>query len=508
MRRKMLIDIAAIIVTLVIAVYAPFSTRAATGPLESLQKVRVGLGGPITSLDPASAQDPFSYQPGVLIAGQLFRFDAKRQPQPDLVESYQMSPDGLTYTMTLRQGLKYSDGTPLTIEDVLYNWNRIKESPAVDKTLIKNVTGLDASNGTTLTWTLSSPEPDFIEWFGLHYLQIHPKSKVEADKDYFKHPVSAGPYYLKDWTAESALLEENPNYARGPMAIKQIEIVSIPDVTARTLRLAQGDLDYVFDLAPSVQGIITGDVKTAAHGLGGMLHIVFNMALPKDRPLANRDVREAISLAIDRDAVSKRAFFGVSSPATGFLYPGEALLPNLPNGGNRDLQAAKALLAKTPFKDGFEFTLGVWGNHPGWQEAAQVIQENLRDLRINARIEALDDEAAIRKLVNGDFDAQISENVAYPPRAFLTNLYLPGGNWASWARYNNPDMAALFDAARSADPQKRIEALHQIQALAYKDMPFVIIGTRSVLTGTRIPGDLLVACDPGDYLVVKTAAGQ
>lgn len=411
--------------------------------------------------------------------------------------------------MVLRKDLKYSDGTPLTIDDVVYSWNRIKEAPLVDRTLIKSVASLSAPDANTLVWQLSSPEPDFIEWFGLQYLQIHPKARIEADKDYFNHPVSAGPYYLKDWTpgASTALLEENPNYVRGPMAIKQIEIISIPDVTARALRLAQGDLDYIFDLAPSVQGIIAGDVRTSVHPVGGMVHIAFNLALPRDRPPANRDVREAISLAINREAVSQRAFFGVSSPASGVLYQSDARVQNFPDGGKRDLEAAKALLAKTPFKDGFEFTLGVRGEQPGLQEAAQVIQENLRDLRIRARIESLDDDSALRKLVNGDYEAQLSASMAYPPFTFLSNLYLPGSAWASWTRYNSPQMATLFQAARDSDPAKRLDALRQIQNLAYQDMPFVAVSELAVLNGTRIPGDALVVCSPGDFLIVQ-AAGQ
>jgi peptide/nickel transport system substrate-binding protein len=506
MQRKTGVLLAAAV--LLLSAFGPASrTTAAAAPME---KVRVGLGGPIVTLDPVSAQDAPSYQVGILIAGQLFRFDANRLPQPDLAEGYRASEDGLTYTMTLHKGLKYSDGTPLSVDDVIYNWNRLKNLASINSAPIKNVIGVEASDANTLVWKLSSPDPYFIHFLGLHFLQVHPKAKLESDKDYFTHPVSAGPYYLKAWTpgSSTALLAENPNYVHGPMAIKQIEVVSVPDVTARTLQLAQGDLDFVFDLAPSVHGVIAKDVKTFAHPLAGMYFIAVNMALPKDRPLANRDVREAISLAIDREAISQKAFFGLSVPATGILYAsaGEALVPNLPNGGKRDLPTAKAMLAKTPFKDGFTFTLGVWGTDPGWKEAALVIQQNLKDLNISARTELLDDAAAVQKLTNGSYDAMFADHIAYPVVTFLGDLFLRGSNWADWTRYDNPAMVTVFRQTSDIDPTKRRDAVHKIQELASQDLPFIAISERFVLSGTRIPGDLLGAVVPGDYLVVKTLA--
>jgi peptide/nickel transport system substrate-binding protein len=335
---------------------------------------------------------------------------------------------------------------------------------------------------------------------------VHPKAKIEADKDYFAHPVSAGPYMIKDWVpgSPSALLEENPNYVGGPRAIKQLETVSVPDLTSRTLQLGQGDLDYVFDLAPSVRGVISKDVTTFAHSIAGMYHVVFNLSLPADHPLMNRDVREAISLAIDREAVNKRAFFGISTPATSFLYPGPAeQLNNLPNGGKRDLEGAKALLAKTPFAKGFSMTLGVWGTRPGWKDAVQVIAENLKDIGINVTIESMEDAVAVTQLQNHKFEAQFSGNASYPPVVFFGNQFRSGNFWSDSAAYKNDKMNALFaQVASEVDPQKRIALLQDIQRQAYQDLPLIPISERVVLSGSRVPQDVLGAINPGEYLYV------
>lgn len=475
-----------------------------------LDLVRIGLSGAIANLDPAQAQGAPTYQPAVLIGGQLFRFDENRQPQPDLVDTWEVSEDGLTYTMTLHEGLLFSDGSPLTTEDVVFAWERIREAPSVNKVLIRSVAGLEATDELTMVWTLSEPEPEFLQFFGFQFLLIHPKALLESDENYWAHPVSAGPYVLTDWAPGSptALLVENPNYIHGPMMIRQIEVVSVPDLTSRTLQLAQGDLDYVFDLAPSVRGVISEEVTTFPHPIAGMYHIVFNLSLPDDHPLKNRDVREAISLAIDRQTISQRAFFGLSAPATSFVYPGvPEQLNNLPNGGQRDLEAAQALLATTPFAEGFEFTLGVWGTRPGWRDATLVIQENLRDLNITANIDSVEDAVAIQQLNAGTYEAQFSGNATYPVRPFLGNLFYPGSAWTDWARYDNPEMTALFDSInRELDPEKRLEIFYNIQELAYQDLPFIPISERVVLSSTRLPQELIGAVSPGEYIYVQTVA--
>ncbi len=475
---------------------------------EPIDVARIGLSGAIANLDPTIQQNAPTYQPNVLISGQLFRYDQNRVPQPDLVESWEMSDDGLTYTMTLHEGLQYSDGTPLTMDDVLFTWERIREAPPVNKTLIQNVTSLEAVDDLTMVWTLSQPEVNFIHFFAFQFFLIHPREQIESDPEYFTHPVSAGPYMLQDWIpgAPTAVLVENPNYVHGPMMIRQLEIVSVPDLTSRTLQLAQGDLDYVFDLAPSVRGVISPDVTTFPHPIAGVYHIVFNLGLPEDHPLMNRDVREAISLAIDRELISQRAFYGISGPATSFVYPGvPEQLNNLPNGGQRDLEAAQELLATTPFADGFEMTLGVWGARPGWRDAALVIAENLADLGITVTIDSVEDAVAVQQLTSGSYQAQFTGNASYPVVTFLGNLFKTGNSWSNWARYSSPEMDALFASlATEIDPEARLEIFYQIQELAYEDLPFIPISERVVLSGSRLPPEILNAVSPGEYLYVAT----
>ncbi len=475
-----------------------------------LDLIRVGVSGPLLNLDPRLSMGAPSYQPALLVEGQLFRWDKDRKPQPDLVESYTVSTDGLTYTMKMRPNLKYSDGTPITVADVAASWDQIKGAAPVNKTLITPLPTLATPDADTLVWTLGAPQPDFLQFFCFQFLTIHPAA-AWSDANYFNNPLSAGPYMLKDWTPGSPTVDmvENPNYPLGPMAIKEIQMVSVPDLTSRTLQLAQGDLDFVYDLPPNIQGVITDDVTTAPHAIGGMYHIQFNLK-PSDpnSPLLNRDVREAMSLAIDRDAVSTKAFFGISKPATGFVFSGvPEAYANLPNGGKRDLDAAKALLAKTPFAAGFTFTLGVWGTRPGWLDATLVIKQNLADLGITAEIESMPDATAIAQLDSGNYQAQFSGNAGFPPIVVMGNQFLKGGAWTKWGNFDDPKIDELFPQISAAtDQTKRLDLFHQMLDLAYQDLPLIPISERAVLSGTRIDPKYFQAINNGDSFYVPTLA--
>ena len=279
-----------------------------------LAKVRYGLPGALTHFDPALPGETSEGSTIKLISGQLLRFDQYGVPQPDLAESMDVSDDGLVYTFTLRENLMYSDGTPVTVEDIVFTWERIKDAPPTDQGPIANVVSVEATDDRTVVWTLSLPEPSLPFWFGRTGFSVHPQAQVEADPDgYFRNPVSAGPYYVASGEPGDPVvtLMENPYYQLGPMAVQELELHWVPDPTSRSLLLATGQLDYVYELPPQARATFPPDVETFVVALGGVFHLSINQQLPDDHCLSNRDVREAISLALDRSEINERALLGV-----------------------------------------------------------------------------------------------------------------------------------------------------------------------------------------------------
>jgi ABC-type transport system substrate-binding protein len=312
---------------------------------------------------------------------------------------------------------------------------------------------------------------------------------------------------VKEWIPNSsrALLEENPNYVNGPMAVKQIEIVYVADLTSRVLQLSQGTLDYVNDLPAGTATDYPREVRTFGVPIAGTMMVAVNGDKP-GTPLANVNVRKAISLAIDREAVAKRAFFGVMKPVTGLIYPDIPEASNaLPNGGKRDLAAAKALLATTPYASGFKMTLMTWGQRAGWTNATLVMKENLAELKIDVTVDPVDDGVAQARQAKGDYEAVFAGVSSFPLSIFL-GFFGKGGIWSeTWAHTSNPPLWDLIaKASVEPDPAKRLDMYRQVNQMEADDMWFIPVTDRVELHGSRVPGDVYKFVKLSQNPMVKT----
>jgi peptide/nickel transport system substrate-binding protein len=458
-----------------------------------LDKVRVSISSKLDTVDPVAP----CAQPCIisiyLASGRLFRLNPDFTAEPEMAESIEFSDDALMATVTLKEGLLYSDGTPVSAEDVVFAYERNRDTPGPRyATYLTPIESVEATDERTVVFKMTSPYLGLVEALADMGMAIHPKSLIEADPDYFIHPVSGGPYVLKDWTpGESTwLVEENPNYVRGPMAIKAVELVAVPDQTSRVLQLGTGVIDYVYDLPVPARDSFPAEVETYPAPLNGQYHVAFNLHLPDDHPLKDAKVRQAISMAIDREAVNEKAFGGISTPATSFMYPGppEGLHGDF---GPQDLEGARALLAETDFADGFEVELQTWGQRSGWTDAALVIAENLADLGITVEVTPIEDAVAVANLRAGTYEMQFSGN-ASTASSFFKNQFAPGSFWCDVMGYDNPEVVDLLNKAQTATTaEARIEFLHEAQRLAYEDMPLTPISERVVLVGNRVGKNIL-----------------
>ena len=433
---------------------------------------------------------------------------------PYLADKYDVSADGLTYTITLKPNLKYSDGTAITADDVAYGYQRSVELKNPRLILLGPVDTFVAKDPTTVVITLKQPFPNILIGLADAGFSIFPKDKIQADPDFFsKVPlVSSGQYVLTEWTpgASEWAFEENPNFFGGPSMVKRVEFVAVPDQTSRVLQVTTGAIDYAYDLPASARQDFPDEVKTFAVPILGMYHVNFNLEKAKGTPLGDAKVRQAMSLAIDRQAIQDQAFFGISPAAEGFLYKGPPEWEGvLPNGGKRDLDAAKKLLAETQWPTGgFKFTLQPWGQRPGWTDAATIIKANLADLGIDVTVDPKTDADAIANLNSGNYDAQFSGNTQ-DPLSMLKNQFGTDGTWTKWMRYDNPDVAKLLtDAGYAADQKTRLDDFHKAQEEAYQDMPLIPISERVVLVASRVPRNVLCEANllPGFNPRIATVA--
>jgi peptide/nickel transport system substrate-binding protein len=450
-------------------------------------------------------------QMAYITQGQLYRFDEKLVPKPDLVEKKVTSKSGLTVTLTLRDAT-YSDGTAVQARDAVVSYERwvaSNQSPAY----IAKVKSITAVNRKTLSIKLKSTYPDLdvalaSEFFGLHpFARVNTPAKAAA---YFLAPVSAGPMKVKTFTpgAETFVAEANPTYWRKPV-VQELKVVHIPDATSRQLALQQGTVDYVFELPLTAQSQLSSPlIRVFPHFDPGTFMLAINMgALQPNAALKDARVRRAISLAVDRAQIMRVAFAGLARPNCGYQYNvnNPLYVCSLPNNGARDLAAARQLMQQAGYSNGFKMTM-IYPNRVLWPEATAIVKSNLADIGIDVTLRP-EPDANVGPILNVQKDWEMFwfGNNAATPILQLANWFAIGGLWAGFVgkgvATDSEDVALnqlLEQAGSVTDLKERRRILLELEKKAYQSSHFVPIGTRYRLSGTTVGRGIAQPQIPGD----------
>lgn len=470
--------------------------------------ITVALIGKVVTLDPnnpSRTSNP-NYVTRLLVQGQLFRYDIKGDAQPDLVDKYTVSADGLTYTMTLKS-MKYSDGvTPVTADDVVFSYNYSQKAvPGFN-----SVTSVVASDAKTVVFTLKEPFSDFPRALAGIYGVVNPRSKAEGNPAYWNNPLSAGPFKIKTWVvgSDEFLVEANPNYW-AKLAVKEIRFLAVPDPVTRVLALKQGTVDYAFDLPASIGRNVLNDPKlfrSQPFQLAGNFTIDFNLVKAVGTPWANPKVRQALSYALDRQQFSDLAFSGDVIPSCALTFPSH---PNYlcvkPGGINQDLAKAKALLAEAGASDGFNIRLSVF-NRPGWADAAAVIASQWAKIGVIATVAAEPDAVGAAGQNNGTFEVQLSGYGSTWLSGGLATYIGSKGAWTVWSKSKFDDSLIVeYDAAQGKSAQQAV--LKKIEQLIWDESAHIVVGQRSGWGASRLPAGIFQNQTANDqYAVLQTPA--
>ena len=465
--------------------------------------ITVALIGKVVTLDPnnpSRTSNP-NYVTRLLIQGQMFRYDINGVAQPDLVSKYKVSNDGLTYTMTLRK-MKYSDGTPVTADDAVFSWEYSQKNvPGFN-----SVTSVTAPNAKTVVYTLSAPFSDFPRALAGIYGVINPRSKAEGNPEYWKKPVSAGPFKIKKWVegSDEFVVNINKNYWGKP-AVKEVRFLAIPDPVTRVLALKQGTIDYAFDLPASIGRASLSDQKKFRHQpfqLAGNFSLDFNLVKAVGTPWAEPKVRQAMSYALDRQQFSDLAFNGDVVPSCALTFPTH---PNYlcvkPGGIKQNLKKARALM-KEAGTTGFNIRLSVF-NRPGWADAASVIASQWAKIGINATVAAEPDAVGAAGQNNGTFEVQLSGYGSTWLSGGLATYMGSKGAWTGWSKSKSDDSLIVeYDAARGKKAQKAV--LKKIEQLIWDESAHLMVGQRSGWGASTLPAGIFQNQTANDQYTVLT----
>jgi peptide/nickel transport system substrate-binding protein len=422
---------------------------------------------------------------------------------PSLAESFTMSKDGRTWDFVLRKGVKFHNGEPVTAEDVKFSFERYKGGAAsLFRERLKEVQIVDPSR---VRFVLKEPWPDFMTFYGTSAsgaAWIVPKKYVEkvGEDGFRKAPIGAGPYkFVSFQPGVELVLEAFEGYWRKTPSVKRLVMRSIPDEATRAAALKRGDVDVIY----YINGPIAEDVRRtpgltlAATRTNGVLWVEFPEQWDPKSPWADRRVRLAASLAIDRQAINEAESLGFSGP-TGNIVPRhqEFALPIDPH--PYDPKRAKTLLAEAGFPNGFD--AGEFTPYPPYTSMGEAIVNYLAAVGIKTRMRTMERAAFLSawrdKKLKGVFIGATGSagNASTRIEPFATSKGINAYGVI-------PDVEGTFQRQlQEMDRAKRQELLHQIQRLLAERVVFAPIWENGFIRayGPRVeePGLMLLQAFP------------
>jgi peptide/nickel transport system substrate-binding protein len=439
-------------------------------------RLKMGLQADPAELDPQITNLTAAWHVIEHVYDGLVAVGKSLEPEPALATSWDISADGLTYTFHLRKGVKFHNGREFISKDVAYTFGRIVDpataSPnASDYTGVKSVATPD---DYTAVFTLASADASFMAKLLASAAVIVPQEEVEKNGDLNNTMVGTGPFKFKEYIPNSSVtLDKNDDFwLPGFPYLDGLDMIIVSEATSRTAAVVQGTADFI-EYAP-VQDLpkfkdnkdytVTGDQNT------NIRYVAVNVS---KAPLDKLEVRQAIAKVTDRNPIIQSAVFGYGTPMLA-VFPDTywaGLKTDIPA---PDIDGAKALMQKAGITDTVKLRITSWSAYAFLSNAAVVLQEQLKQIGIDATLDLQENATYLDGYFNGDFDLSVTGTSAYiDPNDVIATNFKTGGD-ANGIKYSNPEVDKLIDqGVAETDQEKRAVIYQKIQQLLIDDLPWV-----------------------------------
>jgi len=423
---------------------------------------------------------------------------------PMLATSWNWGAGNKSLTFTIRSGVKWSDGTPMTAADVVYTFNLIKKYPALDLTGAWSVLSSVTATGNTVTMNFSTVAVPYFYYVAdqTPIVPEHIWSKIpNPATDPIKQPVGTGPYLMSKCSPSNITYTANPHYWQpGEPKIAKIQYPAYTSNTTANNDLANGTAQWGAQYIPAINTFYTSKSPDYHYWFPPTVNVslVPNLTNPL---LNNVKVRQAISYAIDRNKVSTIGESGYEPPAnqTGIVTPTFSSSLNSSAlaawGNGYDPAKAKSLLASAGFHPGSDgimtnaagqklsFTVINIGDYSDWVASVQVIQQELKAVGIQITPDNLSNTDFDADLFYGKYQLAYYDQQTFGPSAYYElNNWLNSANTApvgktaasNYERWSNPSTDKLLNQyATTTDPATQKSILDQIQQVMLNEVPII-----------------------------------
>ncbi len=396
------------------------------------------------SLDPHTAVAAGTREVLFNVFEGLIKPDSNGDLKPAIASEYVIDDEGKTYTFTLRDGVTFHNGAPVTAEDVIASIKRCADTSNGDPLVaaFSNIASIDKKDDKTVVITLANPDTDFLCNMTT---AIIPADNIENAGT---NPIGTGPYmYVSRSPQENIVLKRYDGYWGDKAFIENVTFKIIANPDTIVMNLEGGSID-MFPRVTTAQAEQLSDNFEIKEGTMNLVQALYlNNAV---KPFDDVRVRQALCYAIDPKEIMDYAFDGRGSEIGSSMFPtfGKYFMPELNDTYNQDIEKAKALLAEAGYPDGFEFTIKVPSNYTQHVDTAQILKEEFKKIGVTADIELIEWSSWLSDVYSGrDYEGTVIgvDASTLSPRALLGRFVSDAGN--NFVNFKSAEYDAAYETA-------------------------------------------------------------
>ena len=468
------------------------TTTTAASASAGDKTLRIGELWAIGNIDPVSVGTLIKEK--ACVTEVLCEVNDKFELQPSLATKWE-NKDENTWVFTLKEGVKFHDGTDMDAEAVAWSINNALEKNPTLVTSTK-IAKAEATGANEVTITTETPNAELPEFMHLANMSIIGKGTYDSSGNLVK-PIGTGPFKVEEFNSSTGVLTivRNDDYHSTPASLAKVTISGMTDSNTRAMALEAGEIDFTCDLPFNELTRLDelDNVRVEKYDTARIYTCQFNCK----GLFGDKKVRQATSLAMDRQTISDKVLNGAGTPAKNIFTENMAWCDTSIDGSKFDLEQAKKLMEEAGWvdsngdgireKDGqdFEFTAITYTERPGLPLIAEALQSQLKELGMKVNVSTMDNAAIEERKEKGEWGIYLAGMAtAMAP----SSLYYLNNNYSSEKTepigYVNEEFDKLLAEGQKAfDTETRYEVSKKIQKLAMEELPIAYICNYGVAYG-------------------------
>jgi peptide/nickel transport system substrate-binding protein len=389
--------------------------------------------------------------------------------EPALAESWTMDAEEPSLTFTLRTGLTFSDGTPLTAEDVAFSATEWATGKRMGS-LFGDITGAEAVDDLTVKLSLARPSTYLLDFMASGIAPVIPKDYAGLTREaFYQAPIGAGPFVIEKFSpgVETVLVRNDAYRDPESVYLDQVTYKIVADPSQQLAQFQSGDADMIESLDPTLAGQVAEDQRVVVNPASKNLNLIFNWASPLGQDQA---FRTAVSHAINRQQLADVAYQGLATPVDGIMPPGTIGAAGCDcDAWDYDLAAAKAAIKGSSY-DGQTLHL-ITQATSGDSPTMELIRSDLEAIGVKVEVEELELQVLLQRVTEGNYDMGVGTYSDVSPTAGDIFFYMYVSKFFGSGAPVDQVLASFGEFAVAPDTKAKEAAVRGLEDWAAETVP-------------------------------------